>query len=170
MHIKIFLLATLFIASYASDYSDTSDTPNILIGNWNVFDNKATDLSPCCQPSGDVTIVNNYNGTVTLTSTSWTGYDCNARTSSYQDLITVSGNYSYAQLQTNYGTGSLALPQVFDASDNEITIDMSFSPTGMSLVYNLEEVDECYTYYIKSAEVTSVFAVVLIACLTYFIL
>lgn len=172
MNFKIFLLATLLISSYASDTSDTEATPNIIIGTWIVNDNKADSFSPCCQPSGNVIISNNYNNTVTLTSTNWTGATCGSRSSSYQDLIYVNGGFSWGQLQAEYDNGT-QLPGVYDAAGDKIYIDVTFSDvigTSMTLVYNLNDIsDDCYTYYIKSGQVMSVLAGVLIAGLNLII-
>ena len=171
MHIKLFFLATFLIVSCAAqNYTANATTPGILIGNWAMFVGFANNNSQCCQPQGDLTITDNYNGTVTLTSTKWIGATCYSRPSSYQDLIYVNGNDSFSQLQSQYGNYSAGqLPHVSDAQGNIISIDVEFSsiiPPSLSLVYNVDESIQCFTSYTKSAEIMSMFTAVLIACLS----
>lgn len=162
----LFVAALLVTSSYAVN-NYTADTPNILIGNWTVSLYDATSSSPCCQPTGDLTIINNGDDSVTLTSANWTGITCGTRNSSFQELIYVDGSDSFNQLQNTYGE----LPLVHNGEGIQITIEISFSSevgTTMSLVYN-DYISKCYTYFYKSAEVMSVFGVILIGCLNLII-
>lgn len=164
MQIRIFLLATLLLVTYASN-SDSSDTPNILIGTWIPINNQANNLSPCCQPTGVVNIMDNRNSTVSLTSTAWTGYECGTRDGSFQDLIYVNGACSFNELQDIYSNGS-RLPSFFNSKDIEITIDMYFldSGTTLNMVYD-DDASDCFTTFIKSSQVVEMFTAVLAVCI-----
>lgn len=161
MQAKLFFLAALFVASFAN--TDSASTPNILISNWTLTSTVATPLSPCCQPTGNVVITGNPDNTATLTSTNWTGAECNNRNSSFQEIIEVDWSDSFQQLESTYH-GSGILPLVYDTNDTNITINMYFlsSGTTLSLVYD-NNVDECYTLFAKSGSTMRVLAGVLIA-------
>lgn len=169
MKTQILLLVTLFLTFSSASYTDNSDTPDILIGNWILSSTTATSSSLCCQPTGDLTITSNENNTVTLISTSWSGSSCGTRNSSFQEVINVTGSYSFNQIKAHYNQFGSSLPIVNDASGDQISIDVLFSSqvgTSMSLTYNYYfSPDLCYTYFNKSAQVMSMFIVVLIACL-----
>lgn len=170
MQIQVIILVSSLLAfSYATD---NSDTPDILIGSWILSGNNTTSKAPCCQPTGDVMITNNGNGTVTLTSASWNGASCGARDSSFQDVISVNGSFSYNQIENQYDPNlPNPLPEVTDGTYT-ITLEINFSPaigTTMSLSYNSYDTNACYTFFTKSAQIMSVFAAILIACF-YFVI
>lgn len=162
MQLKIFVLSALWLASYVA--AENPDTPNVIAANWTFVSTKVNDLSLCCQPTGNLSIIGNPNYTITLTSTNWTGGYCDSnRNSSFQDVINIDWTYSFDQMQVSYDNGHF-LPVVTDNNGTNILFDLIFTgdPTQLSLVYNIQYQEECYSLFAKSGSIMTIFAVVLI--------
>lgn len=160
MHLKIFLLCALFLIHASAD--DSPDTTNIVIANWTFVSTQATAQSPCCQPTGNLSIIGNPNYTITLTSTNWTGAECNDRNSSFQDVIDLNWTYSFTQLQGFYDQGNF-IPVVYDNNDTELAFDMSFGPpTTITWYYNVQQRGQCVSSFQKSGWIVRVFMTTLV--------
>lgn len=75
--------------SNTSDQSDQddSDTPNILLGNWECNVSNVTSSSPCCLPGGTLTFSNSGDNSVIFYATAWAGGACDSRSIYYTEVI-----------------------------------------------------------------------------------
>lgn len=140
--------ALIFIALLAIAHcADNADTPNILIGTWNVTDSTVTSASACCMPIGQMTITNNSNDSIIITATSWAGNECEGFSPSYQALIhNVSGNSSWNELNN----GGILYFTDTNNGEVEVTIGFTNGQDIMSMTTNL--VTDCNVDYVKQTQ------------------
>jgi hypothetical protein len=140
----------IFIALLALVHcSDTASSSNILIGTWTVTSSKVEYFSQCCMPIGTMTIVDNDNDSITMTTTSWGGDKCNGISSSFELTFTdVDGSDSWNELAP---TGTLYLQNSIFQGAYEISLTFSSGQDVLSLYADIYGDQSCYGVWTKSS-------------------
>lgn len=119
MNVLIFISLSLFALVHCA--TDNANTTSILIGTWNMGQTTVTSSSNCCIPNGTITIVDNHNVSLTLTSTSWGGSLCNGRSPDFKLTIAgLDGSDSWNQIAPS------GILYIADSKGDTIAVVMGF--------------------------------------------
>lgn len=154
----------IFVALLALAHcSDTANTPGILIGTWSVSSSYVKSSSDCCMPSGTMKIVDNYNNSVTVTSTSWTGSLCRGRSSTFKLTVNgIDGSDSWNELAPG---GWLYLENSLYQDISEISISFSGGQDTLYMDVDYYSDSTCVGYWTKSAKWLSLTGATLVTAL-----